>query len=65
MQHYPISLQRLESRHTAKKLLQMIHTYRTTIDMGIHVAGHSDSTVSAADPLLGIQDKVTRKGQMA
>jgi len=35
MQQYPISLQRLESRHTAKKLLQMIHTYRTTIDMGI------------------------------
>lgn len=31
--------------------------------MGIHVAGHSDSTVSAADPLLRIQDMVTRKGQ--
>ena len=31
--------------------------------MGIHVAGHSDSTVSAADPLLRIQDMVTRKGE--
>ena len=35
----------------------------TAIDMGIHVAGHSDSTVSAADPLLRIQDMVTRKGE--
>jgi len=41
----------------------MIHPYRTAIDMGIHVAGHSDSTVSAADPLLRIQDMVTRKGE--
>jgi hypothetical protein len=29
--------------------------------MGIPVAGHSDSPVSAADPLLRIQDMVTRK----
>ncbi|MGA3235896.1 MAG: amidohydrolase [Bryobacteraceae bacterium] len=43
--------------------LAMIHPYRTAIDMGIHVAGHSDSTVSAADPLLRIQDMVTRKGE--
>ena len=43
--------------------LRMVHAYRTAIDMGIHVAGHSDSTVSAADPLLRIQDMVTRKGQ--
>jgi predicted amidohydrolase YtcJ len=40
----------------------MIHPYRTALDMGIHVAGHSDSTVSAADPLLRIQDMVTRLG---
>ena len=40
----------------------MIHPYRTALDMGIHVAGHSDSTVSAADPLLRIQDMVTRRG---
>jgi predicted amidohydrolase YtcJ len=46
-----------------EKRLAMIHPYRTAIDMGIHVAGHSDSTVSAADPLLRIQDMVTRKGE--
>jgi predicted amidohydrolase YtcJ len=37
-----------------EKRLAMIHPYRTAIDMGIHVAGHSDSPVSAADPLLRI-----------
>jgi len=42
--------------------LAMIHAYRTAIDMGIHVAGHSDSPISAAYPLLRIQDMVTRKG---
>ena len=46
-----------------EKRLAMIHPYRTAIDMAIHVAGHSDSTVSAADPLLRIQDMVTRKGE--
>jgi hypothetical protein len=46
-----------------EKRLAMIHPYRTAIDMGIHVAGHSDSSVSAADPLLRIQDMVTRKGE--
>jgi len=46
-----------------EKRLGMMHPYRTAIDMGIHVAGHSDSTVSAADPLLRIQDMVTRKGE--
>jgi len=45
-----------------EKRLAMIHPYRTAIDMGIHVACHSDATVSAADPLLRIQDMVTRKG---
>ena len=45
-----------------EKRLAMIHAYRTALDMGIHVAGHSDATVSAADPLLRIQDMVTRKG---
>jgi hypothetical protein len=38
----------------------MMHAYRTAIDMGIHVAGHSDSPISAAYPLLRIQDMVTR-----
>jgi hypothetical protein len=45
------------------KRLAMMHAYRTAIDMGIHVAGHSDSPISAADPLLRIQDMVTRKGK--
>jgi predicted amidohydrolase YtcJ len=31
--------------------------------MGIPVAGHSDSPVSAADPLLRIQNMVTRQGK--
>ena len=41
--------------------LSMMHAYRTAIDLGIHVAGHSDSPISAAYPLLRIQDMVTRK----
>jgi predicted amidohydrolase YtcJ len=45
------------------KRLAMMHAYRTAIDMGIPVAGHSDSPISAADPLLRIQDMVTRKDQ--
>jgi predicted amidohydrolase YtcJ len=40
--------------------LSMMHAYRTAINMGIPVAGHSDSPISAADPLLRIQDMVTR-----
>jgi len=40
--------------------LSMMHAYRTAIDMGIPVAGHSDSPISAAYPLLRIQDMVTR-----
>jgi predicted amidohydrolase YtcJ len=43
--------------------LQMMWPYRTAIDMGIHVGGHSDSPISAADPLLRIRDMVTHKGQ--
>lgn len=42
------------------KRLSMMHAYRTAIDMSIPVAGHSDSPISAADPLLRIQDMVTR-----
>ncbi|MBV8082282.1 MAG: amidohydrolase [Candidatus Eremiobacteraeota bacterium] len=41
--------------------LQYMHAYRTAIDSGIHVAGHSDSPISAADPMLRIGDMVTRK----
>jgi len=43
--------------------LAMMHPHRTALDMGVHVAGHSDWPVSAADPLLRIQDLVTRAGQ--
>jgi predicted amidohydrolase YtcJ len=43
------------------KRLAMVHPYRTALDMGVLVAGHSDSQVSAADPLLRIQDMVTRQ----
>jgi predicted amidohydrolase YtcJ len=45
------------------KRLATMHAYRTAIDMGIHVAGHSDSPISAADPLLRIRDMVTREGK--
>lgn len=45
-----------------EKRLAMIHPHRTALDMGIHLAGHSDSPVSAADSMLRIQDLVTRQG---
>jgi predicted amidohydrolase YtcJ len=38
-----------------------MHANRSMIDMGIPVAGNSDSPVSAADPLLRIQSMVTRR----
>ena len=41
--------------------LAMMHAYRMALAMGIPVAGHSDSPVSAAYPLRRIQDMVTRK----
>jgi hypothetical protein len=37
-----------------------MHPARSLIDLGIPMAGHSDSPVSAADPLLRIQDMVLR-----
>jgi hypothetical protein len=45
-----------------EKRLAMIHPHRTALDMGIHLAGHSDSPVSAADAMLRIQDMVARQG---
>jgi predicted amidohydrolase YtcJ len=39
----------------------MMHANKTAIDMGIPVAGNSDYSVSAADPMLRIQSMVTRK----
>jgi len=44
-----------------RERLSMMHAYRTAIDLGIPVAGHSDSPISAAYPLRRIQDMVTRK----
>jgi len=44
--------------------LSMMHAYRTAMDMGIPVAGHSDSPISASYPLLRIQDMVTRKSSL-
>lgn len=46
-----------------EKRLAMMHAYRTAIDMGIHVAGHSDSPVATANPLLCIHDMVNRTGE--
>jgi hypothetical protein len=37
-----------------------MHPARSLLDLGIPMAGHSDDPVSAADPLLRIQDLVTR-----
>jgi predicted amidohydrolase YtcJ len=39
----------------------MMHPNRSAVEMGIPVAGTSDSPVSAAEPLLRIQSMVTRK----
>src|SRR3954470_5288947 len=37
-----------------------MHPARSLLDLGIPMAGHSDSPVSAAEPLLRVQDMVTR-----
>ncbi|MBK8000803.1 MAG: amidohydrolase [Verrucomicrobia bacterium] len=39
---------------------EWMHPARSLIDLGIPMAGHSDDPVSLADPLLRIQDMVTR-----
>ncbi|MHC4596746.1 MAG: amidohydrolase family protein [Planctomycetota bacterium] len=39
----------------------MMHANRSAVEMGIAVAGNSDSPVSTAEPLLRIQSMVTRK----
>jgi predicted amidohydrolase YtcJ len=46
-----------------EKRLAMVHPHRTALDLGIALAGHSDYPVSAADPLLRIQDMVTRRSE--
>ena len=40
---------------------EWMHAARAFLDAGIPVAGHSDSPVSEADPLLRLQDMVTRR----
>jgi predicted amidohydrolase YtcJ len=40
---------------------EWMHAARAFLDAGIRVAGHSDSPVSEANPLLRIQDMVTRR----
>ena len=37
-----------------------MHAARSMLDLGIPIAGHSDSPVSVADPLLRLQDMITR-----
>ena len=37
-----------------------MHAARSFVDLGIPIAGHSDDPVSVSDPLLRIQDMVTR-----
>jgi predicted amidohydrolase YtcJ len=38
-----------------------MHAARSMLDLGIPIAGNSDSPVSPADPLLRLQDMVTRQ----
>lgn len=40
---------------------EWMHAARAFLDAGLNVAGHSDSPVSEANPLLRIQDMVTRR----
>ncbi|GAB4361632.1 MAG: amidohydrolase [Bryobacter sp.] len=46
-----------------EKRLRMVHPHRTALDMGIHVAAHSDYPVSAADSLLRLSDLVRRQSE--
>jgi predicted amidohydrolase YtcJ len=46
-----------------EKRLEMIHPYRTAIDMGVFVACHSDDGVSASNAMLRLHDMVNRKGE--
>lgn len=44
-----------------EKRWNMMHANKSAIEMGIPVAGNSDYSVSAADPMMRIQSMVTRK----
>jgi len=43
--------------------LEMVHPYRTAIDMDVLVAGHSDSPIAKADAMLVLHDMVNRRGE--
>lgn len=44
-----------------KNRWSLIHPFRSALDLGVAVAGNSDYGLSAADPMLRIQDLVTRR----
>jgi predicted amidohydrolase YtcJ len=46
-----------------EKRLELVHPYRTAIDMGIYVAGHSDSPIATSSAMLLLHDLVNRKGE--
>jgi predicted amidohydrolase YtcJ len=46
-----------------EKRLELVHPYRTAIDMGVHVACHSDSPIATASAMLLLHDMVNRKGE--
>ena len=46
-----------------EKRLEMVHPYRTAIDMGVLVAGHSDSPIATASAMLCLHDMVNRRGE--
>ena len=43
--------------------LEMVHPYRAAIDMGVYVAGHSDSPIATASAMLVLHDMVNRRGE--
>ncbi|MDX2153964.1 MAG: amidohydrolase [Bryobacteraceae bacterium] len=45
-----------------ERRLALMHPHRAALDLGIRLAGHSDSPVSAADAMLRMQDMVARQG---
>ena len=42
---------------------RMIHAYRTALDMGVHIAAHSDGDFSKVCAMTRLQSVVTRKGK--
>ena len=46
-----------------EKRLELVHPYRTAIDMGVYVAGHSDSPIATASAMLVLHDMVNRRGE--